>query len=107
MTNIMQMLKQAQEVQGKMAQMQERLEQVELSGQAGNDRVRVVMTGKGVVRSLKIDPQLVDPNDVEMLEDLIVAALRDARTKADAMVAGETEKAMGGMKLPGGLKLPF
>lgn len=105
--NIMQMLKQAQDVQGKMADMQERLEQVELSGTAANDQIQVTMTGKGVVRKLKIAPALVDPNEVEMLEDLIVAALRDAKTQLDTLTAAETEKAMGGMKLPAGFKMPF
>ncbi len=105
--NIMQMLKQAQDVQGRMAEMQERLEQVELRGQAANDQIQVTMTGKGVVRQLKIAPALVDPNEVEMLEDLIVAALRDAKNQVDALTAAETEKAMGGMKLPAGFKMPF
>lgn len=105
--NIMQMLKQAQDVQGRMAEMQERLEQVELSGKAANDQIQVTMTGKGAVRKIKIAPALVDPNEVEMLEDLIVAALRDAKTQLDALTAAETEKAMGGMKLPAGFKMPF
>lgn len=107
MTNIMQMLKQAQEVQGKMAQMQENLEQVEVSGQAGGGLVQIIMNGKSNVRKIKIDAKLVDPNDVETLEDTILVALRDAKNQVDALVAGETEKAMGGMKLPAGFKLPF
>lgn len=105
--NIMQILKQAQDVQGKMADVQERLEQVELNGKSANDQIQVTMTGKGVVRKLKIAPALVDPNEVEMLEDLIVAALRDAKNQVDALTAAETEKAMGGMKLPAGFKMPF
>lgn len=105
--NIMQILKQAQDVQGKMADVQERLEQVELCGKAANDQIQVTISGKGVVRKLKIAPSLVDPNEVEMLEDLIVAALRDAKTQVDALTAAETEKAMGGMKLPPGFKMPF
>jgi len=107
MANIMQMLKQAQEVQGKMTQMQERLEQIEVSGQAGGDLVQVTMTVSGLVRKLTIAPKLVDPNEIEMLEDMIVAALRDAKQKADALKAEETEKMMGGIKLPAGFKLPF
>ena len=105
--NIMQILKQAQDVQGRMAEVQERLEQVELSGTAANDQIQVTITGKGVVRKLKIAPALVDPSEVEMLEDLIVAALRDAKNQVDALTAAETEKAMGGMKLPAGFKMPF
>lgn len=107
MTNIMQMLKQAQDMQGKMAAMQEKLAQTEVSGMAGDQLVQVVMTGKGEVRKLKIAPVLVDPTAVDMLEDMIITALRDARAKADALIAGETEKAMGGIKLPPGVKLPF
>ncbi|MBP7252664.1 MAG: YbaB/EbfC family nucleoid-associated protein [Alphaproteobacteria bacterium] len=107
MTNIMQMLKQAQDMQGKMAVMQEKLAQTEVSGMAGDQLVQVVMTGKGEVRKLKIAPVLVDPTAIDMLEDMIITALRDARAKADALIAGETEKAMGGIKLPPGVKLPF
>ncbi len=107
MTNIMQMLKQAQDMQGKMAAMQEKLAQTEVSGMAGDQLVQVVMTGKGEVRKLKIAPVLVDPTAIDMLEDMIITALRDARAKADALIAGETEKAMGGIKLPPGVKLPF
>lgn len=107
MTNIMQMLKQAQEMQGKMSAMQEKLAQTEVSGMAGDQLVQVTMTGKGEVRKLKIAPVLVDPTAIDMLEDMIITALRDARAKADALIAGETEKAMGGIKLPPGVKLPF
>ncbi len=107
MTNIMQMLKQAQEMQGKMAAMQEKLAQTEVRGIAGDDLVQVVMTGKGEVRKLTIAPVLVDPTAIDMLEDMIITALRNARAQADALIAGETEKAMGGIKLPPGVKLPF
>ena len=65
------------------------------------------MTGKGFAKKIKIDPKVVDPSDIEMLEDLIVAAINDAKAKAEAEIAAETEKMMGGMKLPAGFKLPF
>jgi hypothetical protein len=107
MANLVQMMKQAQDMQGKMQQMQERVAQTEIAGQSGGGLVNVVMTGKGQMRKIKIDPKLVNPAEIEMLEDMILAALNDAKAKADALIAGETEKMMGGMNLPPGFKLPF
>ncbi len=105
--NIAQMMKQVQEMQGKMAEMQGRLADTEVTGQSGGGMVVATMTGKGELRRIKIDPKLADPAEVEMLEDLIVAACNDAKTKAEAQVASETEKMMGGLKLPPGVKLPI
>jgi DNA-binding YbaB/EbfC family protein len=105
--NIAGMMKQVQEMQGKMASMQESLSQIEMTGQAGGGMVVATMNGKGELKKIKLDPKIVDPTDVEMLEDLIVAACADAKAKAEAHVAGETEKMMGGIKLPPGVKLPF
>lgn len=107
MANIAQMMKQAQEMQSKMMQMQEKLAQTEVQGQSGGGMIQAVMTAKGQMRKIKIDPKLADPNEVEMLEDLIVAAVNDAKAKADAAIAEETEKMMGGLQLPPGVKLPF
>lgn len=107
MLNIGQMMKQVQSMQAKMADMQNRLGDIELTGQAGNGMVVATMNGKNDLKKIKIDPKAVDPSDVEMLEDLIVAAIGDAKAKVDALVAKETEDAMGGMKLPPGMKLPF
>jgi DNA-binding YbaB/EbfC family protein len=107
MMNIGQMMRQVQEMQSKMAQMQERLAETEISGQAGGGMVVATMNGKGELKKIKIDPKLADPAEMEMLEDLIVAACNDAKAKTDAQVAGETEKMMGGLKLPPGVKLPF
>jgi DNA-binding YbaB/EbfC family protein len=105
--NIAGMMKQVQEMQGKMAAMQEGLAQVEVSGQSGGGMVVATMNGKGELKKIKLDPKIIDPADVEMLEDLIVAACADAKAKAEAHVASETEKMMGGIKLPPGVKLPF
>jgi len=105
--NIGQMMKQVQTMQGKVAAMQERLGEIEMTGQAGNGLVTVVMTGKSEARKVTIDPKLVDPAEVEMLEDLIVAAFNDAKQKAERYIAEETEKMMGWLKLPAGVKLPF
>src|ERR1700722_3584443 len=105
--NIAGMMKQVQEMQAKMADMQQRAAETEMQGQAGGGMVIATMTGKNELKKIKIDPKLVDPKEIEMLEDLIVAACNDARTKAEAYVASETEKMMGGLQLPPGVKLPF
>ena len=107
MLNIGQMMKQVQTMQAKMTDMQGRLGDVEVQGQSGSGLVQATMNGKGELKAIKLDPKRVDPAEIEMLEDMIVAAIADAKAKADAAVAGETEKVMGGMKLPPGLKLPF
>jgi len=107
MKNLANMMKQAQEMQGRMQEMQERLGQLEVSGQSGAGMVQVTMTGKGEVKRLRIDKVLVDPTEVEVLEDLVVAALADAKAKAEAMMSEEMGKVTGGLNLPAGLKLPF
>lgn len=107
MMNIGQMMKQVQTMQAKMADMQNRLGDIEVSGQSGGGMVNVLMNGKGEMRKISIDPKLIDPSEKEMLEDLIVAACNDAKAKVEAHVSGETEKMMGGIKLPPGVKLPF
>ena len=94
-------------MQAKMADMQSRLGDVEVTGQAGGGMVTVTMNGKAEMRRIIIDPKLLDVSEKEMLEDLIVAATNDAKAKAEAHIAGETEKMMGGLQLPPGVKLPF
>ncbi len=105
--NIAKMMQQVQGMQAKMADMQNRLGDVEVIGTSGGGMVTVTMNGKAEVKKVKIDPKLVDPAEIEMLEDMIVAACNDGKQKAEAMIAGETEKMMGGLKLPPGVKLPF
>jgi DNA-binding YbaB/EbfC family protein len=113
MKNLGNLMKQAQAMQEKMAEMQARLAEMEVEGQAGAGMVRAVVNGKGEVKRIRIEPSVVDPQDVGMLEDLVVAACNDARATADAMSAEETQKLMGGLGLPpglglpGGFKLPF
>ncbi|MEM7225719.1 MAG: YbaB/EbfC family nucleoid-associated protein [Pseudomonadota bacterium] len=107
MKNLGQMMKQAQEMQAKMAEMQERLSETEMSGAAGGGMVHVTVNGKGEMRRVKIDPSLLTPDDVEVLEDLIVAAANDAKAKVESHVAEEMQKMTGGLNLPPGLKLPF
>ena len=105
--NIGQMMKQVQEMQAKMADMQGRLAETEVTGTSGGGMVVVTMNGKGEMKKIKIDPKLINPNDVEMLEDLITASCNDAKQKAESYIASETEKMMGGLKLPPGVKLPI
>jgi nucleoid-associated protein EbfC len=105
--NIGDMMRQVQDMQAKMAQMQEKLGTIEVLGQSGGGRVQATMNGKGEMKKLKLDPKLVDPAEIEVLEDLIVAACNDAKGKMDAEIARETEQMMGGIKLPPGMKLPF
>src|SRR3546814_11618389 len=83
MKNLGQMMKQAQEMQAKMGEMQERLAELEVDGAAGGGMIAVTLSGKGDVRSIKIDPSLLVPDEAEILEDLIAAAFNDARTKVE------------------------
>ena len=100
MKNLGQMMKQAQEMQAKMQEMQSKLADVEVTGQSGAGMVQVTLNGKGDLRKVKLDKSIVDPEDVEVLEDLLVAAFNDAKNKVDAQVADQTSKMMGGLKLP-------
>jgi hypothetical protein len=95
--NIQQMMKQAQQMQ---ARMQKQMEELRVEATAGGGMVTVVMSGSKQVQSIKIDPEAVSKDDVEMLQDLILAALNDAHKKVD----DELQKSMGGMM--GGLKIP-
>jgi hypothetical protein len=107
MKNLGQMMKQAQAMQAKMQEMQAALERTEVIGVSGGGMVEVTVTGKGEMRRIKIDPKLVDPADVGMLEDLIVAAVNDARAKVEQHMQAEMAKLTGGLQLPPGFKLPF
>lgn len=107
MKNINQMMKQAQQLQEKMAEMQERVNQVEMTGASGGGMVKVIVNGKGEMKGITIDPALIDPKEVEVLEDLIMAAFNDAKAKVEAHVAEEMSKITGGLGLPAGMKLPF
>ena len=107
MKNLGNMMKQAQQMQAKMAEMQEALDKVEITGESGGGMVEVTLTGKGEMRKLKIDPTLIDKDEVEVLEDLIAAAHNDAKGKVEAHVAEEMSKVTGGLQLPPGMKLPF
>jgi DNA-binding YbaB/EbfC family protein len=107
MKNLGNMLRQAQEMQGKMAEMQERLAEVEMSGSSGAGLVQVTLSGKSAMKKIKIDKSLLVSEEAEVLEDLVVAAYNDAKTRLDTYLAEEMQKLTGGLNLPGGFKLPF
>lgn len=96
-----QVVEQAKSLQGKMEKVQEEAESKTVEGQAGGGLVRVTATGKGRLKSIKIDPVAVDSRDVEMLEDLLVAATNDALRRASELMAGEMGQMTGGMNLGG------
>lgn len=101
--NMQQMMQQAQKMQSRLQDMQSELENMEVQGQSGGGMIKVTMTCKGMIKNLDIDPEAVDPKDVETLEDLILAACNDARTKADERLAEETQKIMQELGLPQGM----
>lgn len=107
MRDMMGMMKQAKEMQAKFQAMQEEMADLEASGQAGAGLVKVTMTGKGEMKSLEIDPSLFKEDEVEILEDLILAAHNDAKAKVELAVAEKTKEVTAGLPIPPGFKLPF
>ncbi|MBB43895.1 MAG: YbaB/EbfC family nucleoid-associated protein [Rhodospirillaceae bacterium] len=107
MKNLGQMMKQAQEMQSKMHDMQARLADIEIIGRSGGNLVSVTLSGKNELKSLSIDPSLFNSDDLEVVEDLIVAAHADARSKVEETLQKEMQKMTGGLSLPAGMSLPF
>lgn len=107
MMNIQKMMQQAQQAQQKLAEMQEKFKELEVQAEAGGGAVKVTMSCAGVIKSLDINPSLIDPAEKEMLEDLTMAAINNASEAKDARIEEETKKVMGDMGLPAGAKLPF
>jgi nucleoid-associated protein EbfC len=107
MKNIGNMLKQAQSMQTRMAEIQDELQAVEVSGQSGAGLVSATVSGKGELRGLKLDPAIVDKDEIGVLEDLILAAVNDARGKAEEMSREKMAALTEGLPLPPGFKLPF
>ncbi len=107
MKNIGQLMKQAQEMQAKMQEMQARLAELEITGSSGAGMVVVTMNGKSEVRTVKIDPKLLDGEEAEVVEDLIVAAFADAKGKVETRAQEEMSKLTGGIDLPPGFNLPM
>ena len=107
MNNFNNMIKQAQDLQKKMAEAQEKVETLEAEGISGGGIVKITINGKNNVTSVNIDETEIDKNEKEILEDLIVAAFNDARDKIQRKIADEMSSLTGGIKLPPGMKLPF
>ncbi len=105
MKDLMKLMKQAGEIQGRMQKLQEELAALEVEGQSGAGLVTVTLNGKMEARGIKIDPSLIKPGEGEMLEDLILAALQDAKGKAETAVQEKMQEVTGGLQLPPGLKL--
>ena len=105
MRDIMKILQQAQEMQGKMQKMQEELQAMTLTGTSGGGMVTVDVNGQGTIKRVKIDPSVVNPSDTEMLEDLIAVAVAEAQRKAQERQQEHMGAIAGGMNLP--FKLPF
>jgi DNA-binding YbaB/EbfC family protein len=101
MKDIGKLLKQAQQMQAKMAEVQAGLAEKSVEASAGGGMVKVVMNGRHEVVSVTIDPEVVDPQDVEMLEDLVAAAVTEAANRVEEMVRDEMSAITGGMPLPG------
>ena len=107
MKNLGDMMKQVQAMQSRMAEMQAKLEQATVTGQSGGGLVKVTLSGKGVMTRLEIDPSLLKPEEKDILEDLIVAAHKDAKEKGEAQAQEKMAGLTAGLPLPPGMKLPF
>ncbi len=107
MMDFMGLMKQAQQMQAKMAEAQLELDQTVVEGESGGGLVKVALTAKGAMKSISIDPSLMKPEESEILEDLIVTAHMQARAKAEEAMAEKMKALTGGLQLPPGMKLPF
>lgn len=107
MKDLLGLMGKAKEMQAKFQAMQDEVASIEASGQAGGGLVRVTLTGKFEMKSLKIDPSLFKEDDVEILEDLLLAAHNDAKAKVEAIMQEKTRELTAGLPIPPGLKLPF
>jgi len=105
MKDLMGLMKQAQQMQERMAGVQAELELIEVEGQAGGGAVKIVMTAKGQIKSVAIDPSLMVPDEKEIVEDLVVAAANDARGKAERTMQERMAEITKGLPLPPGMKL--
>jgi DNA-binding YbaB/EbfC family protein len=107
MPNLDEIMKMAQNVQAEMEKAQESLDKIEVEGAAGGGMVKVRASAKGRILGVTIDESLMQPSEKTMLEDLIAAAINDAKAKADSAAAPELQKMTSGIPLPPGFKLPF
>jgi len=107
MVDIGNMMKQAQQLQKKMSEVQEKLNSIEVEGSSGGGMVKVKSTAKGEIKAISIDESLLKKEEKEITEDLIVAAINDAKQKAETASQQEMKNVTGGISLPPGMKLPF
>tara|TARA_B100001964_G_C13913271_1_gene456883 strand:+ start:179 stop:502 length:324 start_codon:yes stop_codon:yes gene_type:complete len=107
MVNLSNMMKQAQQLQQKMAEAQEKLNSIEVEGISGGGLVKVIATAKGEIKKVTIDESIIKPEEKEITEDLIVAAINDAKQKGETAAQEEMKSITGGLPLPPGMKLPF
>lgn len=107
MKDLMGLMGKAKEMQAKFQAMQEEIATLEVTGQSAGGLVRVTLSGKFEMRALKIDPSIFKEDDVEILEDLVLAAHNDAKVKVEAEMQKKTSELTAGMPLPPGMKLPF
>ncbi|MFV0369884.1 MAG: YbaB/EbfC family nucleoid-associated protein [Hyphomicrobiaceae bacterium] len=105
MKDLMGMMKQVREMQSRMQDMQTELEALEVGGQSGGGLVEVTLNGKGDMKHVRIDPSLMKPDETEILEDLIVAATQDAKSKVEAAMQEKMQAVTGGLPIPPGMKL--
>ena len=107
MVNIGNMMKQAQQLQKKMSEAQEKLNSIEVEGSSGGGLVKVTATAKGEIKRIELDNSIMKPEEKEITEDLIVAAINDAKQKGEVAAQQEMKNLTGGLPLPPGMKLPF
>ncbi len=107
MKDLSQMMQKVQEMQSRMSEAQDRLEEMTVTGQAGGGLVTVTLNGKGAMTDVTVDDSLLKPEEKEIVEDLVTAAHNDARGKVEQMVADQMKDVAGGLPLPPGFKMPF
>lgn len=105
MKDLMGMMKQVGQMQARMQKVQEELEAMEVEGQAGGGLVAVTLNGKSDIKRVKIDPSLLKPDEGEIVEDLIIAAFKDAKSKVEASMQEKMQEVTGGLPMPPGMKL--
>ena len=107
MVNLGNMMKQAQQLQKKMSEAQDKLNDIEVEGTSGGGVVKVIATAKGELKKISLDDNLLKKEEKEILEDLIIAAINDAKQKGETAAQEEMKSLTGGLPLPPGMKLPF
>ncbi|WP_375681337.1 YbaB/EbfC family nucleoid-associated protein [Bartonella sp. AP60NXGY] len=107
MREMMSMIKKAKEMQEKMQKIQEEIANLQAVGTAGGGLVNITLNGKNIITAIQIDPSLLKPEEAEILEDLIMAAYNEARTKIEVAIEEKTKSMTAGLPLPSGFKLPF